>query len=462
MAIHQYIGARYVPYYYENSLDPTSTLWEANVIYEPLTVVTLPNQHSYISKKTVPAEIGTPADNAEYWLDTGSDNAYIQELQTEVNNLRVGVAPEFDENTNYLAGDIVWEDGILYIFTTNHSAGAFDPTEVSTYDILSYIKSLQPLDKRRYIIVADSYGTIVNSVTPFTDVLKTNLGASSDDFYNFSEGSMGFAHAGNGGHTAYTLLQANISSVDDPDTITDVILTVGLNDVTESASDIRSGINSVYNLITSTFPNAKIWYGYIGNKCGKSASEKTGYFNSMWVCNEAFYTKECEVMAGIEYLMHILKWLQADQVHPNATGAQQLGYYIAQFLRGGKPIFRYHETIDITGALAGNQIEMYIEGGTTTFEFRRANVATAIAVSDRNYKVGGTLTNPPVMFENLDPVYIAAAWYTSINAYEFGSLGLAAGTVYVCVPNGASGKTILSAAAPMYVQGNTCCDTLLL
>lgn len=93
--MRQYIGARYVPIYYENSLDPTSTEWEPNVTYEPLTVVTLPNNHSYISKKTVPATIGTPAQNAAYWLDSGSEDAYIQELQDQIDALNVKVDSNF-------------------------------------------------------------------------------------------------------------------------------------------------------------------------------------------------------------------------------------------------------------------------------------------------------------------------------------------------------------------------------
>ena len=38
--VRQYIGARYVTKIYENSLDPSSAEWEANVTYEPLTLVT--------------------------------------------------------------------------------------------------------------------------------------------------------------------------------------------------------------------------------------------------------------------------------------------------------------------------------------------------------------------------------------------------------------------------------------
>lgn len=96
MSVHQYIGARYVPYYYENSLDPTSTEWEPNVHYEALTVVTLPNNHSYISKKDVPDTIGSPALNAAYWLDTGSDNAYIQNLQDQIDIINNTDLPAID------------------------------------------------------------------------------------------------------------------------------------------------------------------------------------------------------------------------------------------------------------------------------------------------------------------------------------------------------------------------------
>ena len=88
--MRQYIGARYVPKYYENSLDPDSTEWESNVAYDPLTIVTLPNLHSYISKKFVPASVGTPADNREYWLDQGSESAYIEVLQQEIDDMKDG------------------------------------------------------------------------------------------------------------------------------------------------------------------------------------------------------------------------------------------------------------------------------------------------------------------------------------------------------------------------------------
>lgn len=86
MATRQYIGARYVPKFYQNSVDG-STQWESNVVYEPLMYVTLTNGHMYISKKQVPATVGSPVNNIDYWLDIGSYNGFIEQLQNEIDDI---------------------------------------------------------------------------------------------------------------------------------------------------------------------------------------------------------------------------------------------------------------------------------------------------------------------------------------------------------------------------------------
>ena len=125
MATRQYIGARYVPKFYVNSVDG-SAAWQSNVVYEPLMYVTLTNGHMYISKKQVPATVGTPAENPQYWLDVGSYNGFIDNLQQQINELvidvnakanMVGIAPvENGDNTvgSYTAGDEFYRNGVLY------------------------------------------------------------------------------------------------------------------------------------------------------------------------------------------------------------------------------------------------------------------------------------------------------------------------------------------------------------
>ena len=84
MALHQYIGARYVPKFYENSQGTSE--WESGVIYEPLTIVTW-NGNSYTSKKPVPANIGSPSLNPSYWVATGVFNQQLADISDRVDDL---------------------------------------------------------------------------------------------------------------------------------------------------------------------------------------------------------------------------------------------------------------------------------------------------------------------------------------------------------------------------------------
>ena len=87
MAQLQYIGARYVPKFYENSLDPSSADWEPGIGYEPLTVVTY-NDDTYTSKIPVPSTVGAPDSEPIYWAKTGDYNAAITALQNAVSSLQ--------------------------------------------------------------------------------------------------------------------------------------------------------------------------------------------------------------------------------------------------------------------------------------------------------------------------------------------------------------------------------------
>lgn len=206
MATRQYIGARYVPKFYTNSVDG-SAAWESNVVYEPLTYVTLTNGHMYISKKQVPATVGTPASNAEYWLDVGSYNGFIDDLQQQITALvtdvnakanMVGIAPVEDgDNTvgSYSAGDEFYRNGVLYKAKTTIAANtAFSSLVLNTdYEaaptISSEIKELDSgitaltnkLDHVGYANVKD-YGAVGDGVTDDTQAFIDAL-ADSDGVY---------------------------------------------------------------------------------------------------------------------------------------------------------------------------------------------------------------------------------------------------------------------------------------
>ena len=116
----QYIGARYVPVWYHNSQDDSAN-WEVNVEYEPLTWVTTPNNHLYLSKKTVPDNIGTPAQNTAYWLDMGLITGNTQHIQDEIDAIVANIG---DLN------DLATTDKSSLVNAINEIAGGSSPVSV--------------------------------------------------------------------------------------------------------------------------------------------------------------------------------------------------------------------------------------------------------------------------------------------------------------------------------------------
>lgn len=109
MPYAQYIGARYVPKFYENP-DDGSNNWKSGQEYEPLTIVTYQG-NSYTSKKPVTQNVGNPADNPAYWAETGNYNASITALQNAVSALS-GVVDNIKYNV----------EGVLFHFPALHYA----------------------------------------------------------------------------------------------------------------------------------------------------------------------------------------------------------------------------------------------------------------------------------------------------------------------------------------------------
>lgn len=104
MAVKQYIGARYVPKFFENSSGTSE--WRSNTIYEALTVVTR-NGNSYTSKKPVPANVGAPENNPEYWVATGVYNEQFREYDRKID----AVIDGYEEADRALKSDIEAEIG---------------------------------------------------------------------------------------------------------------------------------------------------------------------------------------------------------------------------------------------------------------------------------------------------------------------------------------------------------------
>lgn len=75
MSVTQYIGARYVPIF----ADPAD--WTKTRTYEPLTIV-MHEGNSFTSKQFVPK--GIELENEDFWAETGSYNAQVEQYRREV------------------------------------------------------------------------------------------------------------------------------------------------------------------------------------------------------------------------------------------------------------------------------------------------------------------------------------------------------------------------------------------
>lgn len=106
MSVREYVGARYVPKF----ADPVE--WTGDTSYEALTIVTY-NNSSYTSKIPVPATVGNPAQNTDYWALTGNYNAQTQEAITTANEAKI-VAEKASEDVAELTAKIDDIDSGIY------------------------------------------------------------------------------------------------------------------------------------------------------------------------------------------------------------------------------------------------------------------------------------------------------------------------------------------------------------
>lgn len=412
MSMHQYIGARYVPKFYQNSLDPLSCEWEPNVTYESLTMVTTPNNHAYISKKTVPDTVGTPADNAEYWLETGNFNAYIADLQDQVDEINNTTIPAVNDHIDNV------EERVLH---------------------------------KKIIFIGDSYqwgGGLSGDGNKWDrgwlGVCTTALGLTENvDFWHDEYPGRGFTTS-----TSFLdMIQALSIGTEDPDNITDIIVTGGLND-TSGANSLNTAIPAFVSYCKSAYPNAKVHVGYIGNY-GENAQLRFDGRN-VSVYYQAFANKSgaCYINNS-QYLLHDSMYYTVDENwHPNQLGHNEIGYKMANYILNSQmeAIYGYHgvtftlstdvfETMEGTAAfsaMVNNNISTIKSQNLLRF---RSNNGISIDSSSKlklgtitacgiNPAIGGYSEVPvSVTFNNyVNGAFVYETWPSKI-VYEFDSSG---------------------------------------
>lgn len=296
MATRQYIGARYVPKFYNN---PNGTNdWLTGIPYEALTIVTY-SDIQFISKKPVPANIGTPNENTEYWLvnSTGGSGDLtpilndIQGLKTSVGNIDSDI-----ENIQKDISDINKE------LNTN----------------------------RGFYILMDSWGDpLFNGNYQMIEKIKEYAGITGLWYgRGHAGGGFGQPELGNNFKNDVNVMRRDIPENEWP-LITDVYIFAGANDYDMNGTDIINGIGDFISYLHQYFPNAKVKIGAVSNTMqGSKVANGGKVVENYQKCNIYGAT----YLNNSEWVFRRFKDYDNTLSHPNASGSDYLAKQLAKFI----------------------------------------------------------------------------------------------------------------------------------
>lgn len=285
MSTRQYIGARYVPKFYQNSVDG-SAAWESNVVYEPLTWVTLTNGHIYLSRKQVPATVGIPSQNVDYWLDVGSYNGFIESLQEQIDALKMG-------------------DKILFVG--------------DSYGISTNSSNKTIPDVAAACLKTTSYDQIHRAGAGFT---RDNVGVNFKDVIS--------------GYTG------------DKTKITHIYIYGGANDIASTTSDIISGIVECVTYCKANFANLKKIMFAAASMTFAPERHRLGVrqcYETLRTCDRY----GIEFIKNSQYIMHNTNLSGNDNLHPNSDGVNEIGMQLAKGFVSGCCDVEYRVQVAGTG-----------------------------------------------------------------------------------------------------------------
>ena len=339
MSILQYIGARYVPKFYEGV---NGAEWVSGVAYEALTIVTY-SGNSFTSKKPVPANIGNPADNGEYWVSTGVYNEQLESLIEAVS----GFESDLETAITVTVPQMILNSKNKSIICIGDSYNqAWDP------DNSDYIKG---------------WGARVIDCYDLTE--NTNA-------WNLKEGGIGFYRTGPLGHNAKSLLQTIESTLTDEqkNLVTDICCYMGYNDQTESWANIHSGTIDFIRYCNSIYPYAKIHIGVVAWNVDPSDSASTIRANLLKVLDAVYKAHEDSGLKtayatyiNAFYALHRSNGMFSDGIHPNDGGQNAICQSVCSAIEGGDGAVPYQMiTSAVTGDTSGSLSLNCFAGGDST------------------------------------------------------------------------------------------------
>lgn len=307
----QYIGARYVPKFWDNGSG--STEWVPNIPYESMVVVTYMN-NSYTSKVPVPATKIAPNVDTEHWALTGAYNAQVEQYRKETENIK------------------------------------------------NYQIKQEKLKNRKFVFIGDSYNTEYHHGGWGKQIISKLGLISGVNVWNTGLGGAGFGTE-NSFYTLLTNITATINN-EIKEEITDIVIAGGINDHSKSYEEISNGITSCEQYVATNYPNAKLWILICGWSY-ENDSIRTNALNAYNIYNEAATT--ATVIDKLYTIFLDPYFLESDMVHPTEKGMTNLSNIIIRALYGGNINNKEYSDLNTTFTL--NDQSITVNGNITPYGY---------------------------------------------------------------------------------------------
>ena len=222
--------------------------------------------------------------------------------------------------------------------TTDKSSivNAINDVNASCAIIVSRLNSLEVHDflkYRRIILQGDSYA-VENADGSWAADACTQLNPSANQMYKLATGGAGFIGA-TGGQTFLQALQAFTPNVYDPNSITDIYIMGGYNDIAWTQAEITAAVQAYLDYCAVTFPIAQVHIGMVGwGTRGDNGTLATVVLPAY--IEGAMSRRNGSYITNIEFTNHDLEHINPspDFIHPDPVNNARIAAQLVNFIKG--------------------------------------------------------------------------------------------------------------------------------
>ena len=297
-------------------------VWSIDKNYPKWSIVTDSDGNGYISIEPVPA--GIEIDNTSYWMKLYDFVTALGALEGRVSTLEGAVSS--------LTGRVSAVEGSI---TTLQNA-------INSLNTYKANRTRSSFTDRNILFVGDSYTNGGNVTKKWYETMCETI--NPGHYYVSTEGGEGF-NSSAGKHYLDRIndfINTHTEAV--RNSITDLFITGGYNDLYAGVYNIQDDPSNPYNmekcvqLCRQYMPNATIYIAMFART--PLVPGQTGH-NLIFIERTATAYREgarylgCKYVDRSEVMLHDYRLFDSDNVHPSQEGHNYLGHYMAQWFMNG-------------------------------------------------------------------------------------------------------------------------------